>query len=131
VLEAVGHFDPVTSPCEDWDMSLRLSQRGDIAFVDRVVLNWRTHPHNASRQHEWMARQMLFVRQKVLSSPELSEEQRRIVLTANWFWSRGVAAAQLRQAKLCMVQGRFRQAADQFRYALTGYLQGLQGAPVP
>jgi glycosyltransferase involved in cell wall biosynthesis len=129
MLEAVGPFDPVTSPCEDWDMSLRLSQRGDIAFVDRVVLNWRAHHSNASQQHELMARQMLFVRQKLLSSSDLTEEQRRTIVTANRFWSRRVAAAELQHAKVCLVQGRLQQAAYRFRSALAGYLQALQGAP--
>jgi glycosyltransferase involved in cell wall biosynthesis len=47
-LELAGPFDPATSPCEDWDMSLRLSLLGEIAFLDKVVLDWRRHDPTTS-----------------------------------------------------------------------------------
>ena len=55
-LEKVGAFDPETSPGEDWDLNIRLARAGDLALVDRVVLNWRRHPDSllsTSRRTRW------------------------------------------------------------------------------
>jgi glycosyltransferase involved in cell wall biosynthesis len=98
-LEFLGSFDPATSPCEDWDMSLRLSLLGDIAFVDKVILNWRRHDRNASAQTEVALRQMAYVRRKIESLPDLTQEQRRIARLANRLWFRDLAAGRLPQTR--------------------------------
>lgn len=49
VYEAVGLFDTTMRLCEDWDMAIRLSRYGDITFVNRVVVKYRRHSANASR----------------------------------------------------------------------------------
>jgi glycosyltransferase involved in cell wall biosynthesis len=48
VQEAVGSYEAATVPCDDWDMNLRICRRGDYAFVDKIVLNWRRHDAAAS-----------------------------------------------------------------------------------
>lgn len=92
-LLATGPFDPAAAPCEDWDMWLRLSLHGEIAFVDRVILNYRTHDSNMSRDRERMAKGQVYVRRKLLLSQEMSSGQRAVVLAANWLWCRRVSAA--------------------------------------
>lgn len=45
----VGGLDPTIRGSDDWEMSIRLSQRGTFRHVDRVVLHYRVHATNASR----------------------------------------------------------------------------------
>lgn len=41
VFEAVGGFDPAAVGLEDWELAIRVAQRGPIAFVDEpLVLQW-------------------------------------------------------------------------------------------
>lgn len=77
-LERAGRFDPDLAPCDDWDMWLRLSLLGDIAFVDRVVLFWRQHDANASWNRQGMHRALSQIRRKTISLPGLTPEQRQM-----------------------------------------------------
>jgi glycosyltransferase involved in cell wall biosynthesis len=120
-FERAGLFDPSTSPCEDWDMSLRLSLRGDIAYVDRVVLNWRLHDGNVSTQEALMTQQIFYVWRKLLSCAELTSEQRQVVTTAIRLSRCHIAAAKLRKAKFLLRQWQTREAARELRLALAGY----------
>jgi glycosyltransferase involved in cell wall biosynthesis len=48
-LEVVGPFDREMSPCDDWDMWLRLTRRlGGMAFSPTPVLRYRVHGANLS-----------------------------------------------------------------------------------
>src|SRR5207245_335307 len=97
-IDAVGPFDVSISPCDDWDMWLRLSLRGEIAFLDRVVLNWRAHESNGPRQRELIFQLQGCVRRRLLTSPTLTNEVRRVALRANWHWSRHIRALRLARA---------------------------------
>lgn len=128
-LAAVGPFDPDLSPGDDWDMWLRLSARGDIALVDRVLLNWRRHDNNTSRQLELVRQKHLHVRLKLLSSPTLSAEQRRVVFTANRLWGREACSARLRAARGSLAHRQLGRAVRQARYAVGSYVRCLRGLP--
>jgi glycosyltransferase involved in cell wall biosynthesis len=74
--EDKSFFDPATVPLDDWDFWLRLTRLGDIAFLDRVVLNWRRHEAAGSQNEEAMCAASLRIREKLVSeklSPELAE----------------------------------------------------------
>src|SRR5205085_3505113 len=77
-MEAVGGFDPGCTPCDDWDMWLRLSRRGDFAFVRELVLGYRLHGENVSRAKRKMDHAHRTVRRKLLASTEPGSEDRRI-----------------------------------------------------
>lgn len=115
---AAGLFDPLAEPCDDWDMHLRMSLRGDFVFVDRVVLDWRRHADNASRRRSLMAERETYVRAKLLSSAELSGEQRRVARVANRYWRRKASAAWARLALRSLAGGEAKRAAAQFRSAI-------------
>jgi glycosyltransferase involved in cell wall biosynthesis len=101
VLEKVGAFDPNTVPCDDWDMSVRLSRHGPIGFIQRPLLLWRRHEGAQSFNIKWH-RAYCNVRQKMLADPSNSPEQTR-------FARRGfidTIAATLAQSKTQLVQWR-------------------------
>ncbi len=50
-----GQFDQAMTPADDWDLWLRLSANGTIAYRNEVVIGWRQHAHNASHQRQAMA----------------------------------------------------------------------------
>jgi glycosyltransferase involved in cell wall biosynthesis len=76
VLDAVGAFDPDTVPCDDWDMSVRLSRHGPIGFTQRPLLLWRRHEQAQSYNIKWR-RAYYNVRRKMLADPSNSPEQTR------------------------------------------------------
>jgi glycosyltransferase involved in cell wall biosynthesis len=79
-LASIGELDPAVSPADDWDLNVRLARRGDLAFVDRVVLNWRRHPAaqaNTARGYRWAN---LAVRRRALQARDNTPEQRAVAL---------------------------------------------------
>jgi glycosyltransferase involved in cell wall biosynthesis len=74
--------DPAVAPCDDYDLWLNVSRRGDLAFVDRVVLGWRQHPDSVSRSWARMRRQHLRVLVKWLLWPRLSIRHRAQMVAA-------------------------------------------------
>jgi glycosyltransferase involved in cell wall biosynthesis len=128
-LEAVGVFDPATSPCEDYDMYLRLSRHGPFVYVDRVILNKRVHEHNLMHQRELIWQQTQYVRCKLLASQDLSEDQRSIANIANGYWSRQVGLERLHAARYSLAQGELRQAGQLLKLVAKSYIQRLRGIP--
>lgn len=131
VLNDTGQFDPFSCPCEDWDMWLRLSLRGYIAFTDRVILSWRRHDKNMSGQGELAQHQAHYVRRNLLASSEMNAEQRRIARTANWLRGRHVCSERLRRAKARLAQRRLRDGLRLLGHAMSGYAVCMRGIPVP
>lgn len=130
-LEAAGRFDAAAVPCDDWDMWLRLSLSGDIAFVDRVLLDWRAHPGNASNRHPLAAGRQGYVRRKLLSTPTLTEDQRRLATAANRFWAQRAYTIPLRSAGRRLARGELRLAATDLWRAAVSYAQWRGGLPAP
>jgi len=128
-LEAVGSFDPAVAPCDDWDLWLRLSQRGEIVFLDRVVLNWRIHSGNRSWDLDGLLQAQTCVRRKLLASVALSADQRSTVALADWYWSREVRRRRLVRARELLQQGELRPAARQLGRVLLSYLDCARGVP--
>src|SRR5207249_949094 len=77
-LDKVGVFDIATIASADWDFWLQLSRQSSIAFVDRVVIGYRQHTQNISNNVKKMERAERYIRYKLMSSPELSQEQRSL-----------------------------------------------------
>jgi len=81
--DVLGGLEPATVPADDWDLNLRLARRGDLAFVDRVVLNWRRHPGaqaNMVRGYRWAN---LTVRRRTVQARDNTPQQREIAILAS------------------------------------------------
>ena len=124
-LEKVGAFSEDCNPCDDWDMYLRLTQHGDIIFVNKIVMGWRQHESNVSRDSKRMERQIYFVQRKLLASPDLNAENRKIALIGRRYSQRKVGAIWLKSARSSLAAGRVARAANHFRNALISYSRSL------
>jgi len=111
-------------------MWLRLTQKGDIAFLDRVILNYRHHESNMSNDMQRMARGKVYVRGKLLSTTGLDPEQRRIVLIANWWWGRLVCLQRLRLVSQHLCQGRLAYAIHEVSRMVAIFARCAFGLPV-
>lgn len=86
--EKAGLFDPEMRLCEDWDMAIRLSRVGDIAFLNRVVVQYRKHLSNASNNLRGNRAAVRRLYHKTFNSPE-NRPEHRAVLGAGWLaWQR-------------------------------------------
>jgi glycosyltransferase involved in cell wall biosynthesis len=70
-------FDPDYAPLDDWNFWLRLTRIGDIAFIDRVVLNWRRHEAAGSTDIAAMSAAELRIRERLIAA-ELPIELRQV-----------------------------------------------------
>jgi glycosyltransferase involved in cell wall biosynthesis len=80
-IEAVGGFDLRAAPSDDYDLWIRLARRAQIAYVDRAVLAYRGHAGQTSfRPPPPHGQGTPYVRYKTISSPDNSEDQRRLAI---------------------------------------------------
>ncbi|MEK0445058.1 MAG: hypothetical protein RLZZ399_379 [Verrucomicrobiota bacterium] len=86
--EAAGLFDETMQFCEDWDMVVRLSRHGDIQFVNRVILGYRRHEWNATRDLSGNSCAARRLHHKTFFSPENSPEHREILREGWLAWQR-------------------------------------------
>lgn len=70
-------FDPVTAPCDDWDLYLRLTRKAPFVHVPQATLNYRLHQSNASWNGGRMSMAWRAMARKACNAPENTPEQRR------------------------------------------------------
>jgi glycosyltransferase involved in cell wall biosynthesis len=126
-LEAAGLFDPQTKHSEDWDMWLRLSLQGDIAFVDKVLLSYRQHDSSLSKRPMGMRHGEYFVRRKLVYIAPIDTEQRRILALGYRLSERETYRSKMRYARESLVKLQLAQAAKQFCRAARNYVQAVRG----
>lgn len=128
--DIVGPFDESFTGAEDWDMLIRLSRLGGLAFVDRVILHYRRHDRNlgAEPSVKWQA---WLVRCKAFHSYENSRQQQSLA-------RRGWRAYQLRLAILALERGiasvrrrRLGSALSNAARAVVHFLRCARGYPLP
>jgi hypothetical protein len=115
VFEALGGFAPTTTPCDDWDMNLRIARHGGFALVDQVLLNWRRHPGNASNSVGKRWRRAYFtVLKRTVAVAENTPEQRKAAEFALLCRCRESFAA----VGQMLVHGQVRPAAQSLMHGL-------------
>ncbi len=123
-LDALGGFDPQTVPCDDWDLWLRLTLAGSLAYTDSVVVGWRFHAANTSGQRDKMIAAQEVVSRKILCLPGLSAAQqalaRRCLLGSRHFRD---YEDRLQWGGQSLRQGHPIEAARQYRHALKSYVR--------
>ena len=105
-LEAVGGYDAGlrdkgAQGCEDWDLALRIAERGDVAVVPAVLVGYRRRGDSMSSACETMwGSQALVMSALALRSPSLSpaaiqrsKGQFALHLAGVSFWSRDYLGA--------------------------------------
>ena len=128
-LRQIGLFDTQTS-LPDVDIWLRLARLSDLVYVNKVVLDYRWHETNTSRQADQMDEGIRYVRRKLLRDASLNAEQRGLALLGTRLWQRDVARLRWQWAKQEIRGRRFLGAANQLRHALISYRRTLWGMPV-
>jgi GT2 family glycosyltransferase len=116
-IQAVGAFEPATSPADDWDLNIRVARHGEVRFVDAVVLNWRRHAgalSNNSSRWRWVCRA---VRRRAVSDRGNTLSQRRTALRAVQIDAR----SSLRQTANDLRHGRIAHAGLEAFYAVLVY----------
>ena len=80
-LESLGGFDLRAAPSDDHDLWIRLARRGGLAYLDRPVLAYRGHAgQTSSRPPPPRGQGTPYVRYKTITSPDNSDEQRRLAI---------------------------------------------------
>jgi glycosyltransferase involved in cell wall biosynthesis len=97
-LRAVGGFDETVRGADDWDLWLRLADRGSFEYEERCALRYRYHAGNASRNTRSMFENQMRVMRKHLGRTPFSR-QWRMWLRCRRFIGRGGASPELIQAQ--------------------------------
>ncbi len=92
------YFDQAVASGDDWDVWLRLSLLGPIAFVNEILLDWRDHADAGSKRTDVTFAAEARVRKKIAESPDLTHEQRRM---AEWRYRRVYASIERRNVRTC------------------------------
>lgn len=81
-LRAVGGLDRSISGAEDWDLWLRLADRGTFEFLEECTLKYRLHANNASNNANYMFSAQMQVLKKHLGATPFSNRWKE------WFYCR-------------------------------------------
>lgn len=125
-LRIIGGFDPLAAPADDYDMWLRLSLIGDIAFADHLVVGFRKHPGNQSQRNaNAVSHGSSYVRAKVYNSSAISAHDRDILVVALRISSRRLIGSRVRWSVQDLAHGRIIRAMKHLRHAAIGAIRYL------
>ena len=116
-VEIAGGFDPSLAYCEDWDLWLRISLLGELAFIDKPIVRHRQHTGNLTYDQVFMRRQIERMRQRMIRMKGLSTDQRLLAVLSYCYWQQSHCQVRLRWAKDCFQRGDFIEATKQIRHA--------------
>lgn len=122
ILDTVGPLDLNCVPSDDWELYLRLALHGPFVVTTAPVIWWRSHASNTSNDRARMYQAEKRVRATLLARPDLSTEQRRMILTGK----RQLAARQWGYARMYAQRHEWAEAFRQLRYALRSYARSWQ-----
>lgn len=82
-LHDAGYFDETLQALEDWDLSIRLADRGDFAFVDQILVIQRFSDNSITRdRRKWAkARARMIAKhvERLQTKPEILSQQYRVL----------------------------------------------------
>jgi glycosyltransferase involved in cell wall biosynthesis len=78
-LAQIGEFDPLLRVAQDYDLWLRISARGPMAYVPEVVLDYRQTDRSLSSDQTTTRREDLYARFKCITDRSLPVATRRLV----------------------------------------------------
>jgi GT2 family glycosyltransferase len=126
-LDTVGLFDLRAVPADDYDMWLRLSRAGDLAFIDEVLMEYRrgTAP-------TWQRPRggVPYVRRKILTAPENTTAQALLARRAYRLCEGWTVAHSLRELSRLAGERRFLPAARMLARAALHAAAYVRGAPI-
>jgi glycosyltransferase involved in cell wall biosynthesis len=129
-LEQVGGFDARAEPADDYDMWIRLSRVGSIAFLPKPVLLYRLHPlQSGGRPPPGRGRGTPYVRYKLITSPDNSPEQHRLARTSFRARQYDLAAADLSAATAALRRRDYRAAGRGLSVAVSRLATCVRGRP--
>ncbi|MFN0074171.1 MAG: glycosyltransferase family 2 protein [Chloroflexota bacterium] len=128
-LEVSGGYKPSIRMAEDWDLWLRLTSRGHLAFVDAVVLGYRRHEAAVSNDYRAMARGAMDVRRNLMTSAQLTEEQRQLARTAYRLERLDSSSHSRAFARACVARGDLWSALNHARRAFFASIDAAPARP--
>jgi glycosyltransferase involved in cell wall biosynthesis len=130
IYEAVGPFDESLNGPEDWDMLIRISRYGHIAFADEVILLYRLHGKNLGSS-AWVPRQAWLVRCKAFYSPENTVDQRAIARRGWRAYQRMMVAERVESAAQHVMARQLGRATGMGVRAVAPVYRYVRGYPTP
>jgi glycosyltransferase involved in cell wall biosynthesis len=129
-LARTGGFDQSAEPADDYDLWIRLSRRGEIAFVNRVVLGYRQHQEaRSNRPPPPRGRGAGYVRHKLVTSPENTPAQRRLAIAGFRAHARAPLAQRWSDLATSWRRHEYRTLPRQSAAALLRLLAYVRGRP--
>ena len=126
VLDVVGLFDERNSPAADYDLYLRLSRNFPVVSHDAIVVDYRQHADNMSRDPVLMLEATLAVLRA--QEPHLNSDPRRLAAyrdaLANWRACYGERLVE--RFRLSLRQRRYRAACADAGHLLRLYPAGVR-----
>ncbi len=130
VYERTGRFDERFRGAEDWDMLIRLSRFGGLAFVNDVVLHYRQHGSNLGAA-KGIERWAWLVRCKAFHSPENDDAQQRIARRGWRAYQRYMVEQRRRAAGDHLKAGRRGRAVNEVARIPVHAFRFIRGYPTP
>jgi hypothetical protein len=127
-VRAVGGFDPAYMVADDWDALVRLSRIGPIVPFDVVMVGYRRHGNNASRNTGLNIREARAVWANTYYADANTPADRRCLRAAWRTFQRDTSRRKLREARSAVRDGRLREF---FRLSADGLAHRLLLAPLP
>jgi glycosyltransferase involved in cell wall biosynthesis len=128
-LTRAGEFDTSLRQCEDWDMYIRLSRTGHFHFIDDVVLGYRVHSANMTRNRRVQKRMERIVLRKAMSAPENDAHHREVARRSYRSGQRFFFRAKVDYLKSSLQEHDYRRAAREACYALGHAARYVRGRP--
>jgi glycosyltransferase involved in cell wall biosynthesis len=121
VFDRIGGFDPQIRLFEDWDLQIRASRLGELAFLDKIVVNYRRHPTQVSSSFSAVDA-VAALRDKTVKSPLNSKTQLRAAAVV---WRANELRNAWRSARV--IAQRPERAGKEVRNAFVHLLRSLAG----